>query len=77
MNRRLLALTAASVFAASGMLVSAHAETVKCAGINACKGQSSCQSAKNGGNGQNACKGQGWSESSSASECTGKGGKAM
>jgi len=54
MNRRLFALTAASVFAASGMMVSAHAETVKCAGINACKGQSSCQSAKNACNGQNA-----------------------
>ena len=77
MNRRLLTLTAASVFAASGMLVSAHAETVKCAGINACKGQSSCASTKNSCKGQNACKGQGWTETSNASECTSKGGKVL
>jgi hypothetical protein len=36
------------------------AEDVQCAGVNACKGKSSCHSAKSGCAGSNGCKGQGW-----------------
>jgi hypothetical protein len=77
MNKRLLALTAASAFAASSLAGVAHAQAVKCAGINSCKGQSECMTAKSSCKGQNACKGQGWNETSSASECTTKGGKVF
>ena len=76
MNRRLLALTAATAFAAA-VAGPAHAQAVKCSGINACKGQSACSSTKNSCKGQNACKGEGWSETSSAAECTSKGGKVL
>ena len=37
----------------------AQSEPVKCAGLNACKGQGSCKSAGNDCKGKNACKGQG------------------
>jgi hypothetical protein len=47
---------------------------VKCVGGNSCKGQSSCQSADNSCKGQNSCKGKGWIMTSSASDCTTKGG---
>ena len=77
MNRRLLAVAAATAFATSGLAGVAHAQTVKCSGINACKGQSACMTTKSSCKGQNACKGQGWSETASAGECTGKGGKIL
>jgi hypothetical protein len=77
MNKRLLILTAASVFAASSLGSVAHAQAVKCAGINSCKGQSACMTAKSSCKGLNACKGQGWTETSSTSECTSKGGKVL
>jgi hypothetical protein len=48
--------------------------TVKCEGINECKGHGSCKSANNACKGQNGCKGQGVTETSS-NECTAKGGK--
>ncbi len=48
---------------------------VKCVGANACKGQSSCKGAHNDCKGQNACKGKGFIETSSAKECTDKGGQ--
>ncbi len=47
---------------------------VKCVGGNSCKGLSSCKSASNSCKGQNSCKGKGWIMTSSASECTQKGG---
>ena len=47
---------------------------VKCVGGNSCKGQSSCKSASNSCKGQNACKGKGYVMTSSADECTQKGG---
>jgi hypothetical protein len=53
------------------------ATTVKCQGINACKGQGSCASADNSCKGQNGCKGQGWLATSTEKECTDKGGKVM
>jgi hypothetical protein len=42
----------------------AHADGVKCSGVNACKGQS-------------ACKGQGWTETTDVASCTAQGGKVL
>jgi len=50
------------------------ASAVHCAGINSCKGQGSCKSAKNACKGQNSCKGEGVVDAASADECTTKGG---
>jgi uncharacterized membrane protein len=47
---------------------------IKCVGGNSCKGQSSCKSASSSCKGQNSCKGKGWIMTSSADECTQKGG---
>ncbi len=57
--------------------VKTGAKPVQCAGINACKGHGSCAGADNACKGQNACKGMGWEETSSAKECTAKGGKVV
>jgi hypothetical protein len=59
---------------AGGSDPSAHTAKVKCIGANSCKGQSSCKSAQNDCKGQNACKGKGFIHTSSAEECTQKGG---
>jgi hypothetical protein len=74
-----LATAAAGMFATVGISTATAAkhamdEKVKCEGVNACKGQGACQTAKNQCSGKNACKGQGWSEVS-AKECKDKGGK--
>ena len=61
MTKRRLAV-AAAIFAASSFAIAAHAETVKCGGVNACKGQSACRTANSPGKGQNSCKGQGFKE---------------
>ena len=74
-----LATAAAALFAAA-VVPAAHASdsaTVKCMGINACKGQSKCATAENACAGQNACKGHGWLPTASASECTSKGGTVL
>ena len=47
---------------------------VKCIGGNSCKGQSSCKGASHSCKGKNACKNQGFVMTSSADECTSKGG---
>jgi len=47
---------------------------VKCIGGNSCKGQSACETATNSCQGKNSCKGKGWIMTSSADECTKKGG---
>jgi hypothetical protein len=52
-----------------------HEGTVKCAGANACKGQSVCKTADNACKGQNSCKGKGWIHTKTDKECTDKGGK--
>jgi hypothetical protein len=57
-----------------GTAPSAQTAKVKCLGANSCKGQSSCKSAQNDCKGQNACKGKGFIHTSSAEECTQKGG---
>ena len=52
-------------------------DQVRCAGINACKGQGSCASAHNECKGKNTCKGKGYVDLSSADECVKKGGKVI
>jgi uncharacterized membrane protein len=49
-------------------------KTVKCVGVNDCKGKASCKSAKNDCKGQNGCKGQSFAEMTEK-ECREKGGK--
>jgi hypothetical protein len=64
---------------ASGVAFAAEKEgktaekTVRCAGVNDCKGKGSCKSAKNDCKGQNACKGQSFSELTEKA-CLAKGG---
>ena len=48
-------------------------KTVKCVGVNDCKGKGSCKSAKNDCKGQNGCKGQGFTEMTEKA-CLQKGG---
>lgn len=50
--------------------------TVKCGGVNACKGHSACKTATNTCKGQNSCKGKGLSEVT-AKECAAQGGKEV
>jgi len=52
----------------------APAAQVKCLGGNSCKGQSACKTAQSACMGQNSCKGKGYVMTSSAEECTQKGG---
>jgi len=49
---------------------------VHCGGVNACKGQSGCMTAKNACAGQNGCKGEGYIELT-AEDCQAKGGKVI
>jgi hypothetical protein len=51
-------------------------DTVKCAGVNSCKGQGTCKTVENACKGQNACKGHGFLPEK-ASECFTKGGKII
>jgi len=51
----------------------ADADTVKCYGINSCKGSGGCAGAGHGCAGKNACKGQGFVETTK-DDCTKKGG---
>ena len=55
----------------------ASADSVKCQGINAGKGQCACKTASNACTGQNAGKGQGFVEQSSAEACTAAGGTVI
>ena len=61
---------------AVGSSPNAKSASVKCVAGNDCKGQSSCKGASNDCSGQNACKGKGFVMTSSAEECTSKGGHA-
>lgn len=72
-----IASAAAALFAMSVPLTMAHAAddmSVKCAGLNSCKGTSDCKTAKNECKGLNGCKGMGWNKKASAKECTSAGG---
>ena len=66
-------LTAGALGAAS-TAHAADADTVKCYGINSCKGSSSCAGAGHSCAGKNACKGQGFVQTSK-DDCAKKGGK--
>jgi len=65
---------------ASGIAYAAEKEgktaekTVKCVGVNDCKGKGTCKSAKNDCKGQNACKGQSFADLTQKA-CLEKGGK--
>ena len=80
----LIASAVASMFAATltgaaepGAKADKEQAQVHCAGVNACKGQGACKSAKNDCAGKNGCKGQGFVKMSSEKECTDKGGKVL
>ncbi|MCP5268242.1 MAG: hypothetical protein H6943_04280 [Zoogloeaceae bacterium] len=75
-----IASAAAALFAlgtTATVVQAADAPTVKCAGINSCKGTSECKTAKNDCKGHNACKGKGWMSKASAKECTDAGGTVL
>ncbi len=76
----MLAAATAALFA-GGLTVTAavHAEEAKvhCSGINSCKGTGACGGAGHSCAGKNECKGKGWVNTSSAEECTKKGGKVV
>lgn len=69
---------AAVALALSGLAVAPasakKAATVKCIGINSCKGTSACKTASNACKGHNSCKGQGWLPAKSTAACEAKGG---
>lgn len=69
---------AAATLLASGCasLCPGEQASVKCAGVNACKGSSSCATPDNSCKGHNKCQTQGWSWMSK-SECMAKGGTVM
>lgn len=71
-----IASAAAAMFAGAPMIASgaAHEGDVKCAGVNACKGNSSCKTADSSCKGQNSCKGTGWVKMSKEA-CEAIGGK--
>jgi uncharacterized membrane protein len=74
-----IALTAATLLISGAVTTSAvHADLtqVKCAGLNACKGQSACKTASSSCQGQNACKGQGFVMKTKAA-CKYLGGKII
>ena len=71
-----IAATAAALIANITVAPAVHAEgnhTVKCFGLNACKGNGGCKSLGNACKGHNACKGQGFSMMKK-STCVAKGG---
>jgi hypothetical protein len=74
-----IASTAAALFAISAPITVAHADdmSVKCSGVNSCKGTSDCKTAKNECKGLNSCQGMGWNMKSSAKECTSAGGTVV
>jgi hypothetical protein len=71
-----LALAAAGLFASLSSQVMAEEAQVHCYGINGCKGQNDCKTAKNACKGQGQCKGQGFM-SMSLTDCKAAGGKAQ
>ncbi len=77
---RSIATAVALLFITGGVVANADhsggAVQVSCSGINSCKGQSFCATAKNACAGQNACKGQGWLKVS-PEECSSKGGHVL
>ncbi len=72
-----------------GMLATGHSfageakkdgdKTVKCAGINGCKGKGECAAAdgSHACAGKNECKGKGWLKVKTEKDCTEKGGTVV
>jgi hypothetical protein len=80
MTKFAMATAAAALFASATVPVAYAADeggTVKCMGINSCKGESKCKTADSACSGQNSCKGKGWLPTASAEECTAKGGTVI
>jgi len=73
----LIASAAAALFLSGAVAAQADdkagANQVRCAGVNACKGQGACSTAHNACKGQNGCKGEGVMMMS-ADDCKAKGG---
>lgn len=70
-----LAVAAAAAFTLAPVAAFAkHQHMVKCYGVNACKGHSSCKTAKSACKGHNSCKGKGWKKMSKKA-CMKAGGK--
>jgi hypothetical protein len=77
-----LATSAAALFSSAVIMPASAGDTngaasVKCQGINSCKGTSKCKTADSACAGQNSCKGHGWILSGSADKCTEKGGTVI
>ncbi|MBP8184855.1 MAG: hypothetical protein KAX95_03150 [Pseudomonas sp.] len=68
-----LALAAAGLFAGLSPQAMAEEAQVHCYGINGCKGQNDCKTAKNACKGHGECKGQGW-KTMSITDCKAAGG---
>jgi hypothetical protein len=51
--------------------------TVRCLGVNSCKGQGECKTATHPCGKHTPCKGQGWVTLPSADECASRGGKVI
>ena len=77
LNKVAMAAAAAMLLTSGlvGVTVAADSATVKCTGVNSCKGTSDCKSSKNSCKGMNSCKGQGWTSMSKA-DCKAAKGKA-
>ena len=75
-----IASAAAALFAIGASVTTqvqaAEDGTVKCAGINTCKGSSDCATTKSECKGHNSCKGQGWVKKTAA-ECKAAGGTEL
>lgn len=63
-NGAAIATAAAMLFSSAfvGTTAAATEATLSCVGVNTCKGQSACKSARNDCKGQNSCKGLGFVE---------------
>jgi len=71
-----LATAAAAMFAAAPVSAAeGSGETVKCMGVNACEGKSSCKTANSSCKGLNSCKGQGFVAVRSKDVCEQLGGE--
>ncbi|WP_400766796.1 hypothetical protein [Methylosinus sporium] len=72
----LAAAAVALVLAGAGAPASAKKahRTVRCFGVNSCRGHSACKSAHNSCKGQNSCKGHGWLPAKSEAACEAQGG---
>ena len=71
-----LAMAAAGLFLSAGApaVFAQDAKLIHCEGVNACKGNNDCKTAKNDCKGHGSCKGQGF-VALTAAQCAKVGGK--